>query len=187
MYLAVLVVALSITGCGDDRAGDSTASDAATTEVTEPTGTEATEETTADDSEKPGKPPKVTGKLGEKPEIATPSGTPPRELIKKDLKKGTGRKAGVGDKVTMNYVGVSWSTGEQFDASWDRGQPFPFQLGTGAVIAGWDEGIVGMREGGRRLLVIPPNLGYGDAGQPPDIAGGETLVFVVDLEELIFE
>jgi peptidylprolyl isomerase len=82
----------------------------------------------------------------------------------------------------MQYVGVSWSTGEQFDASWDRGgQPFQFPLGGGQVIAGWDDGIPGMKVGGRRILVIPPDKGYGAAGAGPDIAPNETLVFVVDL------
>jgi peptidylprolyl isomerase len=83
----------------------------------------------------------------------------------------------------MQYVGDSWSTGEQFDASWDRGEPFTFALGSGGVIAGWDQGIVGMKQGGRRLLIIPPDLGYGPAGQGP-IAPNETLVFVVDLEQI---
>ena len=87
--------------------------------------------------------------------------------------------------MTMQYVGVSWSTGQQFDASWDSGQPFSFDnLGQGQVIAGWNEGLIGMRQGGRRLLVIPADKGYGPQGQPPDIGPNETLIFVVDLTKI---
>ena len=85
--------------------------------------------------------------------------------------------------MSVQYVGVSYSTGEQFDASWDRGEPFQFQLGAQMVIAGWDQGVVGMREGGRRMLVIPPDLGYGATGQG-SIAPNETLIFVIDLEKV---
>ncbi len=117
-----------------------------------------------------------------KPEIAAPLGSPPAELEKRDIVRGNGPKAKRGDNLAMQYVGVSWSTGQQFDASWDRGkEPFTFDLGAGGVIPGWDEGLVGMREGGRRLLVIPAEKGYGAQGQPPDIGPNETLIFVVDL------
>ena len=112
-----------------------------------------------------------------------PAGDPPAELLVRDIKRGKGRRARAGDTLTMQYVGVSWSTGEQFDASWDAGQPFPFQLGAGMVIQGWDQGLVGMRKGGRRLLVIPPDLGYGPQGSGP-IGPSETLIFVVDLVEI---
>ncbi len=116
-----------------------------------------------------------------KPVIEKPAGSPPRKLVKEDIVKGKGPAAKKGDSVTMQYVGVSFSNGEQFDASWDTGAPFgPFQLGTGQVIPGWDKGIVGMRKGGRRKLVIPPELAYGSTGQGP-IAPNETLIFVVDL------
>jgi peptidylprolyl isomerase len=117
-----------------------------------------------------------------KPEIAAPLGSPPAELEKRDIVRGKGPKTMKGDNLAMQYVGVSWSTGEQFDASWDRGKdPFTFELGAGGVIPGWDEGLVGMRQGGRRLLVIPAAKGYGAQGQPPDIGPNETLIFVVDL------
>jgi peptidylprolyl isomerase len=120
-----------------------------------------------------------------KPEIAAPLGSPPAELEKRDIVRGTGPKAKKGDNLAMQYVGVSWSTGEQFDASWDRGKdPFTFELGAGGVIPGWDEGLVGMRQGGRRLLVIPAAKGYGAQGQPPDIGPNETLIFVVDLKKI---
>ena len=120
-----------------------------------------------------------------KPEIAAPEGSPPAQLEKRDIVRGTGPKAKAGDSMTMQYVGVSWSTGEQFDASWDSGQPFSFDnLGQGQVIAGWNEGLIGMRQGGRRLLVIPADKGYGPQGQPPDIGPNETLIFVVDLTKI---
>ena len=119
-----------------------------------------------------------------KPKIAAPEGSPPAELEKRDIVRGKGAKAKKGDSLTMQYVGVSWSTGQQFDASWDRREPFTFELGAGGVIPGWDEGLVGMRQGGRRLLVIPAAKGYGPQGQPPDIGPNETLIFVVDLERI---
>jgi peptidylprolyl isomerase len=118
-----------------------------------------------------------------KPAIVKPEGDPPAALVKKDIVKGKGPKAKAGDTLTMQYVGVSWSTGEQFDASWDRGQPFPFQLGAQMVIPGWDKGMVGMRKGGRRLLIIPPDLGYGPQGSGP-IGPNETLIFAVDLVKI---
>ncbi len=118
-----------------------------------------------------------------KPKIIQPTGDPPSKLVIRDIVKGHGPKAKPGDKLTMQYAGNSWSNGQQFDASWDRGQAFPFQLGAGMVIPGWDKGMVGMREGGRRLLIIPPDLGYGPSGSGP-IGPNETLIFAVDLEKL---
>ena len=97
--------------------------------------------------------------------------------------EGDGAVARAGQIVTVHYVGVLYQTGEQFDASWDRGQPFKFELGAGRVIAGWDDGVEGMRVGGRRELVIPPALAYGDRGSGP-IGPAETLVFVVDLVDI---
>ncbi|MGH2943415.1 MAG: FKBP-type peptidyl-prolyl cis-trans isomerase [Solirubrobacteraceae bacterium] len=122
----------------------------------------------------------ISDDLGAKPEVPTPTGEPPSELITDDVVAGEGQAAKPGDHVTVHYVGVSFSTGDQFDASWDRGQPFDFPLGGGRVIKGWDMGVTGMREGGRRTLIIPPSLGYGSRGVGP-IAPNETLVFVVDL------
>lgn len=117
-----------------------------------------------------------------KPEVPAPQGDPPAELVVRDIVAGKGPKAKAGDQLTMQYVGISWSTGQQFDASWDRGaEPFAFQLGAGMVIPGWDEGLVGLRKGGRRLLIIPPDMGYGPNGTPDGtIAPNETLIFVVD-------
>ena len=119
-----------------------------------------------------------------KPAIPKPEGEPPTGLQSRDVLQGNGDTAESGDQVTVQYVGVSWSTGEQFDASWDRGEPFSFRLGAGDVIPGWDQGVSGMREGGRRQLVIPPNLAYGPQGQPPVIGPNETLVFVIDLKRV---
>ena len=119
-----------------------------------------------------------------KPEVSVPEGTPPVELVVDDLVVGDGDEAAAGRSVNVHYVGVAWSDGKQFDASWDRNEPFSFRLGAGEVISGWDLGIEGMREGGRRILVIPPELGYGPQGSPPSIAPNETLVFVVDLKSV---
>lgn len=120
----------------------------------------------------------------EKPLVTIPDTAPPAELVVEDIVVGDGPEATPGSAPVMHYVGVSWSTGRQFDASWDRGQAFTFGLGKGQVIAGWDQGIVGMRVGGRRRLTIPPALGYGERGAGGVIAPNETLVFVVDLVNL---
>ena len=117
----------------------------------------------------------------EKPFVEPPMGDAPADLVITDLVEGTGTEATSGSTVEVHYVGVSWSTGEQFDASWDRGDTFRFRLGAGMVIAGWDHGVAGMKVGGQRRLEIPAHLGYGDRGAPPVIKGGETLIFVVDL------
>ena len=119
--------------------------------------------------------------MTDKPEIDFPGGEPPTELEITDLTVGEGAEAKAGAKVTVHYVGVAFSTGEEFDASWNRGSPFEFQLGGGQVIAGWDQGVAGMKVGGRRKLVIPPHLGYGQRGAGNVIKPGETLIFVVDL------
>ncbi|MET8847005.1 FKBP-type peptidyl-prolyl cis-trans isomerase [Amycolatopsis sp. NPDC004625] len=117
----------------------------------------------------------------EKPLIDRPDGPAPAELEITDLTVGDGAEATAGQTVTVHYVGVSHSTGEQFDASWDRGEPLRFGLGVGQVIPGWDKGVAGMKIGGRRKLVIPPHLAYGERGVPGAIKPSETLVFVVDL------
>ncbi|MDP9387507.1 MAG: FKBP-type peptidyl-prolyl cis-trans isomerase [Actinomycetota bacterium] len=116
-----------------------------------------------------------------KPEVSVPGGQPPSELVVEDVEVGTGDEATAGADVEVHYVGVAWSSGRQFDASWDRGRPFAFPLGRGQVIAGWDQGVAGMRVGGRRRLTIPSHLAYGERGAGGVIAPGETLVFVVDL------
>ena len=123
----------------------------------------------------------MTSPAASKPTVEIPDGSPPSDLVVEDLTVGDGPEAVPGTTCTMQYVGVAWSTGTQFDASWDRGQPFSFPLGEGQVISGWDQGVAGMKVGGRRRLTIPPDLGYGARGAGGVIQGGETLVFVVDL------
>ena len=117
---------------------------------------------------------------GKRPVLPKPTGAPPRRLVVEDIVKGTGPAAKKGDTVIVNYVGQNFSNGQEFDASWDRGQPFAVQLGAGGVIQGWERGLIGIRQGGRRKLTIPPELGYGPQGQPPTIPPNETLIFVID-------
>ena len=178
--LTILTLALAIgagvAACGEDDepASGSGAESAATptpTETAAAAGIEALVQGVSDDTDA-------------KPEVPAPQGEPPTELVIRDIVKGKGPKAKAGDTLLMQYVGVSWSNGQQFDASWDAGQPFPFQLGAGMVIPGWDQGMVGMQEGGRRLLVIPPDLAYGEQGAGGAIGPNETLVFVVDLVQI---
>ncbi len=119
-----------------------------------------------------------------KPEIDFPGDAPPAELVIEDVTVGDGPVATSGSTVRAHYVGVAHSTGEEFDSSWGRGAPLDFRLGVGQVIQGWDQGIEGMRVGGRRMLVIPPHLAYGDRGAGSVIAPGETLIFVVDLVDV---
>jgi peptidylprolyl isomerase len=116
-----------------------------------------------------------------RPTVEVPEGPAPTELVIEDQVVGDGPEAIVGSQIQAHYVGVAHSTGRQFDSSWNRGSPLEFRLGTGRVIKGWDDGIVGMRVGGRRRLTIPPHLAYGDRGAGAVIKPGETLVFVVDL------
>jgi len=121
-----------------------------------------------------------TGKLSKAPKVTIPKGSAPTALVTKDLIKGTGALAASGDTITVNYVGELFSNGKVFDASWSRGQTFTTPLGVGAVIPGWDKGLVGMRVGGRRELIIPPALGYGKTGQGT-IPANATLIFIIDL------
>jgi peptidylprolyl isomerase len=170
IVLACLLLALFAASCGDDE------QEASAPKETETATPEAAG--TVDAAA-------ITKDLDKKPEVAKPSGTPPAQLEKTDIVKGKGKAAKPGDTVSVQYVGNSWSTGTQFDASWDRGaEPFKFPLGAGQVIPGWDQGVAGMKEGGRRLLVIPPDLAYGAQSPSPDIAPNETLVFVVDLKKV---
>ncbi len=120
----------------------------------------------------------------EKPEIEFPDPEPPTQLVVTEVREGEGDEAVAGKQVLVHYVGVAHSTGEEFDASYNRGEPLAFRLGVGQVISGWDQGVQGMKVGGRRQLVIPPHLGYGDRGAGGVIKPGETLIFVVDLVEV---
>ncbi|MEU5029534.1 FKBP-type peptidyl-prolyl cis-trans isomerase [Streptomyces milbemycinicus] len=118
----------------------------------------------------------------DKPEVDFPGGEPPKDLEIKDIWEGDGPVAKAGATVSVHYVGVAFSSGEEFDASWNRGTPLQFQLGAGQVISGWDQGVQGMKVGGRRQLIIPPHLAYGDRGAGGGrIKPGETLIFVCDL------
>ena len=169
--LSVATAGILLLGCGNDG-GESAATDSSTEVPTSieiiPTPTPPGDVDNAD--------------LSVKPLVTIPPSSPPTELLIEDLVVGSGSPVGVGDFLIMDYVGVSYSTGLQFDASWDRGSPFPFELGAGRVIQGWDQGIVGMSVGGRRSLTIPPELAYGENGSGSGSIGpNETLVFVVDL------
>ena len=120
----------------------------------------------------------------DKPEIDFPDFDVPADLVVTEITEGDGDEATAGATVSVHYVGVAHSTGEEFDASYNRGEPLKFRLGVGQVIQGWDQGLQGMRVGGRRTITIPPHLGYGDRGAGSAIKGGETLIFVVDLVEV---
>jgi peptidylprolyl isomerase len=173
LTLIAVVAAFGIVACGgddDSGGGGSSGGNAAITK--QDTGTET--------SPSPAEAEKALKDTSSKPVIPQPTGSPPRRLVIEDIVKGKGRAAKRGDTVIVNYVGENFSNGKEFDASWDRGQPFAVQLGAGGVIAGWEKGLVGIKEGGRRMLTIPPELGYGPAGSPPDIPPNETLVFVID-------
>jgi len=123
----------------------------------------------------------TTGALSKKPVVTVPKSPAPKKLKIKELIKGTGAEAKSGDKVSVNYVGVLYKNGKEFDSSWKRNETFSFTLGQGQVIRGWDKGVVGMKEGGRRELIIPAKEAYGSAGSPPTIPANSPLVFVVDL------
>jgi peptidylprolyl isomerase len=173
--------ALAVAGCGSD---DSSKSSPASS------SSKSTATATATATPEPASPKAITAlarripkSLAKKPRIPAPKGAPPIKLVERDIVKGHGPAARPGETVRVQYVGASWSTGQEFDSSWSRNQAFSFPLGAGQVIQGWDQGVVGMRPGGRRLLVIPPELGYGAAGSPPAIAPNETLLFVIDLEQ----
>jgi len=165
MLILAACVALLVAGCG----GDESSSDSSGT--TESAATEALE--SSDDASSRGK-----------PKVTIPDGAPPKKLEEKELIEGTGAEAKSGDKVTVQYVGVNYKNGEEFDASWNRGEPYPFTLGASEVIPGWDQGVEGMKVGGRRELIVPPELGYGESGFPPAIPPNETLIFVIDLLEV---
>jgi peptidylprolyl isomerase len=118
---------------------------------------------------------------GEKPTVEVPEGDPPEELEIEDLEEGEGAEAKEGDQLSVDYVGVLYDTGEEFDNSYDAGTPLPVTLGEGSLIPGFEQGLEGMKEGGQRQITIPPDLGYGAQGQPPDIPPDSTLIFVVEL------
>lgn len=168
--LIALCAAFAVVGCGgDDEDSTTTESAAATT----------TESSDSGDSGEAASGEKT------KPDATVPKDapTPKNKLAFQDAEKGSGKTAKKGDEVTVHYVGVNFKDGKEFDASWDRGEPFTFKLGSGMVIPGWEQGFEGMKVGGRRELIIPPNLGYGAEGTE-SIPPNETLYFVVDLLEV---
>jgi peptidylprolyl isomerase len=176
---AVVVAALALAACGDEPKDSR---DSASKPVPSPTTTAT--ETNPEAPSTPTEGGKISKDLKQKPEIPKPTGSPPTKLEALDIVKGKGKAAKEGDKVTVQYVGVAFSTGEEFDASWERNEPFEFTLGAGEVIPGWDQGVVGMKVGGRRQLTIPAELAYGAQGSPPAIGPNETLVFVIDLKKI---
>jgi len=168
---------LGLAGCGSSKApGIQTAPSAGATQaaITPTTATSTTSTTTATT-------PKPPSPLSKKPAVTVPKTAAPTKLVTKDLIKGTGPAAKVGQTVTVNYVGVLYKNGKEFDSSWSRGQPTSFPLSNGGVISGWVQGIPGMKVGGRRELIIPPSLAYGKSGSGSTIPPNSTLVFVVDL------
>jgi len=167
--LALTLLALGAAGCGDDEGDEESSAPPPSTQA------EEAPQPTTDETGQP---------LGMKPKVDKPTGEPPPALQVQDLAEGTGEEAATGSQLTVQYVGVTFDEGKEFDASWDRGEPFPFQLGAGMVIPGWDQGLVGMKVGGRRMLTIPPDLAYGEQGQGGDIGPNETLVFVIDLVDV---
>ena len=161
-----LLVVLALAACGGSKApGVETAPSGGATQASIPTT------------------PSVPPALSKKPLVVVPKGPPPSHLVSTDVITGTGQAASAGKTVTVNYVGVLYGTGKEFDSSWKNGQPatFPLSAGPGGVIPGWVQGIPGMKVGGRRQLIVPPNLAYGAKGSPPTIPPNSTLVFVVDL------
>jgi peptidylprolyl isomerase len=176
----IAVLSAGLAACGSSKApGVQLAPGAGSTTVAAVPATSSTTATAPTSTTTPTvKPPP---QLSKKPVVVVPSGSPPRILVVRDLIKGTGKTATAGSTVTVNYVGVLYKGGKEFDSSWKRNQTFTTALSAGNVIAGWVKGLAGMKVGGRRELTIPPSLGYGKAGSPPTIPANATLVFVVDL------
>jgi peptidylprolyl isomerase len=166
MLSLCVALAIAVAGCGSGS--DSSSGSTGSSDSTASSG--ATESGNTDTSTKPN--------------VTVPRGIPSNKFAYKDIVEGTGATAKSGDKVTVQYVGVGSETEKEFDSSWSRNEPFSFTLGAGEVIKGWDQGVEGMKVGGRRELVIPGSLAYGAAGSPPKIGPNETLIFVIDLLEV---
>jgi peptidylprolyl isomerase len=160
------VAAIAVAGCGGDDSSTTADIPAGAAPAAKPVTTPQASTNLKDTKSKPQVPPQ--------------KGAPPKKLVVKDIVVGKGRAAKKGDKLSMQYVGVLYDDGSEFDSSWDSGQPFEFTLGQGMVIKGWDQGLVGIKPGGRRQLTIPANLAYGAQGQPPTIPPNAALVFIVD-------
>jgi peptidylprolyl isomerase len=181
-FLIILAcLAVFAAGCG----GDSSTSDAPTPlEKQEAAEAKEAREEKAEAKEEEARIKQEEKKAAELPDPKVPSGPPPKELEIKDLKAGSGAAAKAGDEVSVDYVGVVYKTKERFDANWESGEPFTFKLGAQEVIKGWDQGIAGMKVGGERELIIPPNLAYGPEAIYPNIPAYSTLVFLVKLVDL---
>jgi peptidylprolyl isomerase len=171
-----LLSAVVLAGCGSGGSSTITVGNENTADNALTKSTAAKTETSSTAVKTP-----TSGPLSTKPTVTPPTGAPPTKLVVKDLVIGTGAEAKTGQKVTVNYVGVLYHGGKEFDSSWKRNETFPFTLGTGQVIKGWEKGVPGMKVGGRRELVIPAALAYGSKGSPPSIPPNEPLVFVIDL------
>jgi peptidylprolyl isomerase len=181
--LAALGIAILLAGCGGSSGGSSTitvgnenTADSSVIKAAEASSGKSSEKSSTVTAKTP-----TTGPLSKEPKVTVPSGPAPKKLEIKDLIVGSGAEAKAGETVTVNYVGVLYKGGKEFDASWKRNEPFSFTLGKGQVIAGWDQGVAGMKVGGRRELIIPSELAYKAQGSPPTIPPNAPLVFVVDL------
>ena len=180
-FLAALGAAAVIAGCGSGGSdtitvGNQNKDDKALITATTPAKTSSTASTPTTAAKTP-----TSGPLSKEPSVTPPSGPPPTKLVVKDIVKGTGAEAKLGKSITVNYVGVLYKGGKQFDSSWKRGEPATFSLQEGQLIKGWTQGIPGMKVGGRRELVVPASLAYGAKGSPPSIPPNAPLVFVIDL------
>jgi len=178
---AVLVIVALLAGCGSGGSstitvGNENKGDQAFAKAPATSGTATTPGATTTTATTPS-----SGPLSKEPTVTPPSGPPPTTLVTKDLVKGTGAEAQLGKSITVNYKGVLYHGGKEFDSSWKRAEPSTFQLEQGKLIAGWTQGIPGMKVGGRRELIIPASLAYGAKGSPPTIPPNEPLVFVIDL------
>jgi peptidylprolyl isomerase len=173
ILIVAFCVALFAAGCG----GSSDSSSSGSTESSESTGSKE-----SGNSSKSGNPSETTSTAKKtKPTVTVPKGISPKKYAIKEIEEGSGATAKKGDTVTVQYVGVGYDSEEEFDSSWSRNEPYTFTLGAGGVIKGWDVGVEGMKVGGRRELLLPPNLAYGPEGSPPKIGPNETLIFTIDL------
>jgi FKBP-type peptidyl-prolyl cis-trans isomerase len=181
--LAMLGTAALIAGCGSSSGSSSitVGNESDVNSVPHVAGEKTTSTSTTPTTPTSTAKTPTSGPLASKPAVTVPSGAAPTKLVTKEIIVGTGPEAKAGDSVTVNYVGVLYKGGKEFDSSWKRSEPFTFTLGKGQVIAGWDQGVAGMKVGGRRELIIPAELAYGKNGQPPTIPPNSPLVFVVDL------
>jgi peptidylprolyl isomerase len=174
--LATLGAALLIAGCGSGGSSTITVGNENSADEALANATATTTSTSTAAAKTP-----TSGPLSKEPAVPHASGPAPSKLVTKEIITGTGAEAKTGDTVTVNYVGALYDTGKVFDASWNRKEPFQFTLGKGEVIPGWEQGVTGMKVGGRRELIIPASLGYGAKGSPPKIPPNSPLIFVVDL------